>query len=455
MHKQKVVIVGGGISGLFAANKLAAYDQFDITLIESSDRCGGLLNAYRSEQGVQYDQGTHLASKTGIAHIDKILFGEDKLAKHWHEFSYLNSGNYFSGQWNLKTQVVDIRSLPTECYHKCVGELLTSVSDTKTEDYSTFIRSHVGSYLSDKLFTPSVKKLYGDEVDFTHLKPKVGYFGLNRVVAFDDETSEVLKSIPKYDEKLAFSSSKYFAEKTNITESYLYPKSELGIQFWTDSLLNRAVNKGVKVKTSSQITHLNAQQANVTKVELKGGESLDCEYVIWTAPPFLALRLANIAFTSAYRPVLRTANLFHFSFNRPVLNSQNHYVWNWDESFKSFRITLYDNIAGRAEKGSRLTLEILSNEEQSELLCYEHALEELKELGLIDNRHIVIDQARQTIPNTFPVPTKQLDNAVKEVGELLRLSLKNVIFAGRHSSTAWLQTDVIKSIDKQIEEIFF
>ncbi|MDE1032431.1 hypothetical protein OS099_23985, partial [Escherichia coli] len=80
----------------------------------------GLLGYFKSERGIKYDQGTHLASKTGVTEIDEILFGTKNFSAEWSRFPFLNAGNYFAGVWNTKTQVADIRHLPKPLYAQSI-----------------------------------------------------------------------------------------------------------------------------------------------------------------------------------------------------------------------------------------------------------------------------------------------------------------------------------------------
>ncbi|PAY01271.1 hypothetical protein CKO50_11130 [Pseudoalteromonas sp. HM-SA03] len=81
------------------------------------------------------------------------------------------------------------------------------------------------------LFKPAIYKLYGSDVDLSSIQPKVGYFYLDRVVVLDDITTESFKKIPKYDEKLAYSSIRYYSGKVTDQECYLRPKDKKEYSF--------------------------------------------------------------------------------------------------------------------------------------------------------------------------------------------------------------------------------
>ncbi|QTL34219.1 NAD(P)-binding protein [Pseudoalteromonas viridis] len=454
--KKKIIVVGGGLTGLFAVNRLQQLCKgAEITLLESSEHCGGLLNCFTTQQGTRFDQGTHLASKTGNSAVDEILFGTaEEESQNWSSFSYLNAGNLFAGTWNYNTQVADIRSLPTIKYKQCVADIMTANSEVGGVNFKSFVTQHMGPALYEELFLPVVRKLYGYSMEAEQLAASTGYFGLNRVVAFDTEVTSQLKNVGRFDEKLAFDSSQHYARHFNVQEQYLYPKHGRGIHYWTDRMLDRALAGGANVLCGVSVSKLLTDNSTVTGIQLSDGMELACDHVIWSAPAALALKLADIKLEHSFRPELRTANLFHFMFDKPVTNAQNHYVWIWDRDYQTFRITLYDNFSGRAYEGYRVTAEVLSNREESQALSLDVVKSELVKMGLITAEHQVLDQAHQVIHNTFPVPSLQLESSVAKLLELANSTLSNVTFAGRHSASAWLQADVINKLNKQLENHF-
>ena len=53
----------------------------------------------------------------------------------------------------------------------------------------------------------------------------------------------------------------------------------------------------------------------ITSIESSELGKIDCDFLIWTIPPILALKAAGIKHNSS-PPTLRTSSLFHFSINK-------------------------------------------------------------------------------------------------------------------------------------------
>lgn len=69
--RKKVIIVGGGISGLTCARELAKYSsQLDVKILEASDRIGGRIQSCRAEDGTVLELGAHYLHGT----IDNPLY---------------------------------------------------------------------------------------------------------------------------------------------------------------------------------------------------------------------------------------------------------------------------------------------------------------------------------------------------------------------------------------------
>ena len=79
----RVVILGGGVSGLSAAHSLISScknDQLDVTLLESSSRVGGWVNTKTYSDGCFFELGPRTVRPVGIPGkrtlmlVGKVLF---------------------------------------------------------------------------------------------------------------------------------------------------------------------------------------------------------------------------------------------------------------------------------------------------------------------------------------------------------------------------------------------
>jgi protoporphyrinogen oxidase len=451
------IIVGGGLCGLFSAILLA--EKFDrVTLIEASDTCGGLLKSIKDDAGVVYDQGTHIPNTTMIPEIDDILFGpESEREKNWNNLGQLKTGNYFAGEWDLNTQVIDTRKLPEEVYQRGVLELLNLTSNSDAEDIISYLQQTIGPTFTQNVAEPLCKKIYGEHVDLNQLmtNSSVSYFGLSRVLALTPEVTNKLKELPAFDNKLAYHNQQDFhvrLTKDNAVDcTYYYPKKGKGVQFWVDHLIQQAKDKGVIFLTNESISKISHNDNKISSVTLKNTpQELSCDFLYWSAPPAIALIAAGQAPYSngaSQKPVFKTANIFHFTFDEPIKNTESYYVWNWDLNAKSFRVTLLPNLRLDDENKNlyNLTIEALSDVNDSESITPEMMLSELKEMGLISENAKVLSSLRQTVHNTFPVPTFDFGKSVIENYNLLNNKFENIMISGRFSGKQWFHGDVIKA----------
>lgn len=460
------IIVGGGLCGLFSAILLA--DKFDqVTLIEASDTCGGLLKSVKDDAGVVYDQGTHIPNTTMIPEIDDILFGpESEREKYWNNLGALKTGNYFAGDWDLNTQVIDTRKLPADIYQRGIVELLNLTNESEAEDIVSYLNQTIGPTFTKSIAAPLCRKLYGEHVDLNQLmtNSSVSYFGLSRVLALTPEVTNKLKELPAFDNKLAYHNQADFQSRLNKDNTeeciYYYPKKGQGVQFWIDHLIQQAVDKGVTFLNNESISKINYSGDKITSVILKNSpKELPCDFLYWSAPPVIALLAAGIPPYSDgtnQKPVFKTANIFHFSFDKPITNTESYYVWNWDLNAKSFRVTLLPNL--RLDDNDKniynLTIEALSDVDDSESVTPELMLTELKEMGLIADNAKVTSSLRQTVHNTFPVPTFAFGKSVKGNYQKLNNKFDNIMISGRFSGKQWFHGDVIKAAYHDIHAKF-
>ena len=459
---KNAIVVGGGLCGLFSSILLA--DKFKkVYIVEFDEKCGGLLKSVKDDLGTFYDQGTHIPNTTMVPEIDDILFGpEEKRHESWHELGVLKTGNYFVGEWDLSTQVVDTRKLPQEIYEKGMMELLNRVQLSEAKDILTYLTETLGPTFTNHISAPLCRKIYGQEVEVSKLmtQSSVNYFGLSRVIGLDPTVTNKLKEIPAFDEKLGYHHIQDFQNRIKndgIKECiYYYPKNDKGIQFWVDHLISQAKAKGViflNKESVSKITHKNNHIESVTLTNSK--EILCCDFLYWSAPLPIALKAAGLEVETG-NIEFKTANIFHFTFDKPIQNIESYYLWNWDLSAKSFRVTLYPNLCSADSRTPthKLSIEALSSSSNSTDITTEMMLKELKDMALITKDAKVISSLRQTIHNTFPIPTFEFNQLTINNYQRLNNHFDNIMISGRFSGKQWFHGDIIKSSYQNICEYF-
>jgi protoporphyrinogen oxidase len=287
----------------------------------------------------------------------------------------------------------------------------------------------------------------------------VSYFGVYRIIALSSEVTNKLKELEAFDTKLGYHTKKDYIKRLekdgiNYGTNY-YPKKNIGVYFWIEHLLQQAQKKGVTILTNEFITTIEHEGKQVKSVTLGNKkETIDCEFLFWSAPPAFALEAAGIPVSQA-NITLRTANVFHYSYDQPLLNQESYYLWNWDSDYKGFRITLYPNMQPQIEPSlNNLTIEALSTPEEASNITLEEMQRELVKMGLVAENAKVLSQLKQTTHNTFPVPTFEFEQAVQNNCQLLHDTFENMFIAGRHGGKTWFHHDVVKEAYFEIQKRF-
>lgn len=459
---ENCVVVGGGLCGLFSSILLA--DKFkNVYIIDIEKVCGGLLKSTVDDKGIIYDQGTHIPNTTMIPEIDNILFGpEEERHKNWNNLGPLKTGNYFGGKWNFETQCTDTRLLPKDIYDKGMMELLQRTEPSTATDIATYLIETIGPTFTNEVVVPLAQKLYGEKVDVGELvkNSSVSYFGLGRIMGLSQEVTYKLKEIKAFDVKLGYHTNEEHLARIKKDgtpqTTYYYPKHNKGVQHWVDHLIQQAKDKGVIFLNEESVSKINHSNNTITSVELRNSKkTLECDFLFWSAPTVFALNAAGMEFEKA-NIAFKTANIFHFNFDRPHLNTHSHYVWNWDKSSKGFRITFFPNLREDDLSSGiyNLTIEALSDAHDAEEITTDQMLRELIDSGVVSKEAKVLSHARQTIHNTFPIPTFEFVNATEKNYKILSKSFHNIMLSGRFSGKQWLHADVLTSAYTDINNRF-
>jgi protoporphyrinogen oxidase len=451
--------VGGGLCGLFASIRLA--DRFEnVIIVEKDFECGGLLRAAKDSRGIIYDLGTHIPNQTSVPEIDEILFGSrEEIANNWSNLGVLKRGNFFGGTWNLETQTADSRCLPPDVYEKGIAELISRTEPSHADDIVTYLVETIGPTFTTEIVAPVANKLYGTDPATLTAATSVAYFGLSRVIAFSREVTNKLKEIDVFDQKLGHHKMEDYLdwiEKGNVDVGVnYYPKENVGVYFWIQRLQRLAEEKGVRILCNEYVEKINHNEEHVESVVLGNSrDTIDVDFLFWTVPPVLALKAANLELPES-NVAFRTANIFHYSYDKPLLNQESHFLWNWDADYKGFRITLYPNMQPDIQPPlNNITIEALSTREEADGITLEHMHKELVRMGLVARDARILSQLKQTAHDTFPVPTFDFEQSMKNNHAQLVDAFDNVFVAGRFGGKAWFHADVIKEAFFEIEHRF-
>jgi protoporphyrinogen oxidase len=444
------IIVGGGISGLFAA--IMAKDNCDkVTVIESADSCGGLLCSWKNTDGITFDFGTHILSETAHDPINQVLFkGMYERPELWHSLAVTKVSNVFNGQRYDKGQFIALPFLDELDYHKALDEVKEApgMALDDAAHLQQFAQANYGQTITEKIFRPVMKKLQDSELEQLHPISHV-FFALNRFVPGDAEFSRELKKSLTLDARLAFAS---YNEGLSSAVKF-YPKARRGIQLWVEQLINQAQEKGVEIKISSRITELSHNDGAISAVILQNGETLPCEHLVWTIPPIFAIKQLGLTYQGV-SPKFCPMSLHHLVFDRPFVD-KNYYSQINDFNSQSFRVTFYPNITLDESKAPyNCTVEVLCSDIKDKEILNKMVEQELKNLGYVDQDAILLSYDIVDIPMGFPQFTNDFVAEKKRQITLIEDNINNISLIGKASKQEFFVYGIVQETYNQLSKLF-
>lgn len=445
MKQQQIVIVGGGIAGIISA-LTAKKLGFNVVIIEQQKNIGGLLRSFESPSGYIFDHGTHFLNRTGNSELDNMAYGSIN-QDSYTVLSKSGDGNFYKGI-DEEHSFLDVRKMPKKSYDKAMLELLEcNSSDKKFKDLKEQLEGTFGHTIYVDILKPIINKLFGVEPQLLNTDSHL-LFGLKRVIAFSSKTSDLLKGIDIYDDKIAYHTRRY-----GNNDRTFYP-SHGGVGSWIEQLTDVLEKNGIEVRTKETVDNLKYHNKNITDVVLKSGEEIECNHLVWTLPIIFLENIVKSSkdIKSSGRPAFMSSSLYHFVIDRPYL-TKSYYLYFYEPSFRTFRATFYNNF--RAEKIDKylVTVEVISNPSFQDLPSEQDIFDELKESKSIPRDANFIECSINELATGFPLPTMDLVRNSAIMYDNIMHDFSNISILGKSSNSGFFMKDVMTSSFDEIHKV--
>lgn len=479
---KKIVIIGAGPAGLTAAKELTkATADYSITVLEMSNDIGGISRTVEYN-GNRMDMGGHrffskddkvmnwwreiLPVQGKPSYDDKLLGRETRLEKGGPDpeltekvmlFRNRISRIYYKNKFfdypiTMKPQTFinmglasTIKAGISYIYACCVKRDENSLEN--------FYVNRFGKVLYSMFFEGYTEKVWG-----RHPKDISADWGSQRVKGL---------SIPAVVRDMfhkAFGGKKSKNVETSLIEEFWYPKLGPG-QLW-EAVAEDVENKGVEIRKSCTVTGIHKSDNKIDYLIVdtpQGEEKIETDYVISSMPlkdlvqgmNEVPADISRIACGLPYRDFVTVGLLLDRLKikNKTKIKTMNNIVpdcWIYvqDTGVRLGRIQIFNNWSPYMVKDPEhkiwIGLEYFCTEgdafwNMSESECVDMAVNELKEMGVIDEDAKISDSHREKVKKAYPAyfdTYSEIDKLIKYLNEI-----DNLFCVGRNGQHRYNNMD--------------
>lgn len=401
---KRVVIIGGGITGLAAAHRILERSQqsgkrIQLTLLESSDRLGGIVQTHQRD-GFLIESGpdSFISDKPAALELARRLGLESHLIETNQDF-----------RRSFVVRDGRLRPVPRGFHLLAPGEILpflksdifswrgkarmaldlalprAKANGSSDESLASFVRRRLGHEALTRMAQPMIGGIYTADAEKLSLRAT-----MPRFLDMERDHRSLIRALRKQGKK---SASREVSSGTSGARYSLFLSFDRGMQLLTDKLADRILElhsqvpiakpaePPVRMSTTVESLGLGNQEASndaqpVWQVRTVKGEALEADAVCLAAPshvsasllrnvdPELASQLSDISYASsatlnlAYRRTDIPHPLDGFGFVVPFVESRSMIAC----TFSSVKFS------GRAPEGYVLLRVFLGGALQAELL---------------------------------------------------------------------------------------
>lgn len=403
--KNKIIVIGAGISGLVATKTLLNYYKAeDIIVIEKDERPGGLLSGifYNFENEIiHFEKGTHIPKETGIKFIDNYF---ETLLKE--DINYLESkvsdyaGNIFNSKLNTNSIFPDFRKLDDiETIKNEIDSLINNLKSIQTFEplisAKQYSNNKFGEYITNRYIIDIINNMY--DIKFDNLSSfALKLPSISRLILDDFDKWNIKRNNEFYRDIIACPDQFLLPNELKNKNKNYYPN-----KYGNYSLISKVINdlkeKGVEFIFGFKRLNLNLSEKIIHVDERK----IDIELLISSIGVFgssflLEVNNSDLIFSKPLKH--RIINLI---FDKDI-NNEVHYINNYDSNNHFYRIT---NYSGFTDVKNKLTIEVLGKEEFDDDRLLSLIIDQIKNIQFIDANSKILFSDIITLKNGFPSPS--------------------------------------------------
>ncbi len=157
---KKIVIMGAGMAGYGAANKIKEENK-EAVIFEKEDHYGGHCSSYVFDDKWIFDDGPHI-SFTKSERVREIFAGN--LNDDYYEFK-ANPSNYWKGKWITHPAQVNLYGLPPELNTQILSEMieLSNSTEKQVNNYQDWLYASYGKTFAENFPMKYTRKFHTTE----------------------------------------------------------------------------------------------------------------------------------------------------------------------------------------------------------------------------------------------------------------------------------------------------
>lgn len=440
-ESKTVLIIGGGLAGLFSAKQFLGLG-YHVIVIEKQGHLGGLSTSI-PYNGYNIDIGPHFMTiprKSEFREEIKELLG-DKIVPipdihKWYRVFLKNSIlNEYPSLYNMIFKK-GMTSLVHSIVSYSVAKIKYSFKKGKIKSSKDYIISNYGEYLYKNWFKPYLDFNYGKN---------------------NQSISIIQERFPEINFRDTFNKIKGSRNKKEISSNELvdYWYFKQGIGTLPNALAENIEKLGGMIKLSTDIKKIihEKQPKEITIIEDGKEQIISADIILYTTPPIITKNWFEHDFDIEYlNQNLSNGILIIFFIDQPKIVDW-WLMTNYDTNFSFFRITqqnyLSDEIAPSGK--SLLCIEINTKEnkklwdlDESELITI--IKNDLKQMKILNVEKIESHKIFK-FKNLYQGPQESENSILDEVSKIIK-SQKNEFMISAHIDPGTLVTKRVEESDK-------